>query len=238
MTTCNEKLCEECSLPLPFGRGQNRRTLHEECKGLDVNLPRRCKKCRKVKVASAFSRDSSRAEGRFPYCKTCQVANVSKFQNPEDELNGHFCPVDDAPIRGAKNRRFCSESCKAKTASLRKKYGMDIADWRRLVTDTGGLCPVCKQRSTVWQVDHNHTTGMSTGVVCITCNVGLLAYSGHSTDRAQALVDYLTETPCQRLGIEAKAPDTPPGNRTSNLHNVWGRNRYQAKGTLGRNQFS
>lgn len=217
------RLCEHCELPLPTGKGSGSRLMHEECKMLTVNLPRRCKKCRKVKPASGFSRDASRSEGRYPYCKPCQVANQDKFQNPDDELNGHLCPLDDVPIRGHRNRRFCSTPCKDRVSALRKRFGMEVLDYRRLLDDAAGRCPICGQRPKSWSVDHNHSTGRSTGIVCHTCNVGLLAYSLHDLSRAQALLRYLTETPCERLGIVAIAPEgqTP----ASNLHTVWGRSR-------------
>lgn len=214
--------CEQCGLELPGGKG-HKRLMHEECKLLTVNLSRRCKKCKKVKAASSFSRDSSRSEGRFPYCKPCQMTSTAKFQNPDADPNGHTCPVDDVPVTGHRNRRFCSDTCKNKVSALRKKYGMEIADFRRLVEATGGKCPICKQRPTSWQVDHNHSTRMAAGVVCINCNVGLLAYSGHDVDRARALVAYLETTPCERLGIQAQGPEE---SRASNLQKTWNHNRF------------
>lgn len=233
MTTPN-KLCEQCSLPLPLQQG--RRTMHVECQALSVNLPRRCKKCRKVKAASNFSRDSSRAEGRYPYCTPCASASLSKFQNPDDELNGHVCPMDDVPVRGHRNRRFCSLPCKARVTALRKNYGLDVKDYRRLIADADGRCPICDRRPTSWQVDHNHRTGLTTGVVCTMCNVGSLAYSGHDVEAVRRLLAYLTETPADRLGIVAIAPEG--SEKPSNLHKGWERNRYQARGPVGRNQYS
>lgn len=195
---------------------------------MTVNLPRRCKKCQKVKPATAFSRDASRTEGRFPWCTNCQHTSVASkpFQDTELPLNGHTCPVDDVPIHGNANRRFCSNTCREKVNSLRKKYGMSIQDFRRLVADAAGRCPICHQRPTSWQVDHNHASRMATGIVCINCNIGLLAYSGHDIGRVKALLNYLEGTPCERLGIHAEAPQTVTGNRQSTLQVRWGHNRF------------
>lgn len=203
--------------------------MHEECKALAINLPRRCKKCRKVKPASGFSRDASRSEGRFPYCVPCQAVGVAKFQDPEDDLNGFVCPLDDVPIRGHVNRRFCSTTCKDRVSALRKKYSLGVVDYRRMVDDTGGRCPICAQRVTTWQVDHNHATRLTTGVVCINCNTGSLAYSGHDVEYVRRLLAYLTETPAKRLGIVAVAPETTEANRPSQLHRTWGRQNRFAK---------
>lgn len=189
--------------------------MHDECKMLLVNQAKRCKKCKKVKAASSFSRDASRLEGRFPYCMPCQATAQDKFQNAEDELNGFICPLDDVPIRGHKNRRFCSASCKDRVASLRTKYGMTVEDYRRLREDAGERCPICLERPTVWQLDHNHKTRLAAGVVCIKCNVGLLAYSGHDIAVVERLLDYLKNTPTQKLGIEAFAPEEPEGKKKS-----------------------
>lgn len=213
------KLCEQCDLPLEAGKATAKRVMHDECKLLTVNLSRRCKKCKKVKAASAFSRDASRLEGRFPYCKDCQSKSESKFQNQDDELNGWICPVDDVPIRGHRNRRFCSDTCKNKASGLRKKYGLDIADYRLLVEAAKDECPICLQRPTVWQVDHDHRTRLTTGVVCINCNIGLLAYSGHNIETAERLVAYLKETPADRLSIFAIAPEGK--QEPSKLHSRW-----------------
>lgn len=201
-----------------------------------VNQPKRCARCKKVKAADNFSRDRSRAEGRFPYCMACQVTTTAKFQNDDELPNGNICPLDDKPVTGHKNRKFCSEYCKTKVSRLRIKYNLDISDYRRLVEATGGHCPICKDRATTWQVDHNHTSLAVTGVVCINCNVGLLADSRHDLERVIALFQYLSETPAAKLGIVALA--NPRHERDGQLHKVWNQARYRPKGTLGRNQFS
>lgn len=181
----------------------------------------KCKKCKAVKPLSKFSLDSTRPSGRFPWCMDCQSGSTSKFQNPEDELLGGSCPLCDTALRGHANRKFCSVSCKGRAQALKKKYGLEVSQYRSLVAITGGVCPICECTPTVWHVDHNHETGLVTGVVCSPCNIGLLAYSKHSLSLAESLVSYLINPPASLLGIIARAPDTATGNKESSLHKKW-----------------
>lgn len=200
-----------CGNDIPLG---SRQRLCDTCR--ETPNPR-CKKCRKVRPISRFSRDASRPSGFFPWCMDCQKTSTSKFQNPDDQLNGHVCALCDTPVRGHANRRFCSETCRNRVAGLRKRFNLDVADYRRLVEATGGRCPICQKRATQWHVDHDHTTGLVTGVVCGGCNVGPLAYSLHSIELVERLLAYLRETPAVRLGIVAIANRDEP----SLLHKRW-----------------
>lgn len=213
--------CLICDKPVLDGR----RRYHETCKELAQASgqlePRRCSKCRKTKAASRFSNDVGRISGKFPWCKSCQgETNLAKhFQKFDAELNGYTCPLCDTPVRGHKNRRFCSNMCKEKAGSLRTKFGLTVVQYRQLIQDAGGRCPICACKPKVWHVDHNHKTRRVTGVVCHQCNIGLLASSHHILEKAQGLVSYLECTPAERLGIVACAPEG--ADQPSKLHSIW-----------------
>lgn len=189
----------------------------------------RCARCKQVKARSKFSSDASRKTGHFPWCMSCQGEHYKehRFQDESAEPNGHICPVDDRVIRGHRNRRYCSARCKEKASALRQTFGLDIVDYRRLVEDAAGKCPLCKRRPTEWHVDHNHNTGEVTGVVCSACNVGALAFTYHDIEYAESVLAYLKETPAARLGIKAIAPEGK--RRPSNLHRVWVHKRGRRK---------
>lgn len=219
------KLCLFCTEPL-----ENRRVnYHEDCKGKAREAAqaakKKCKKCKKVKAASSFVNDSSRVDGKFPWCVDCQrdATASSWFQNPDDELNGYVCPLDDTPVRGHKNRRFCSSYCKNRVASLRKNFGLTVEQYRAMVDATGGRCPLCLNRVHTWHVDHDHKTRKIMGVVCAACNVGALASTYHDLAYARRVVAFLENSPASWLGIEALAPIEQ--NRPSQLHKVWGSTR-------------
>lgn len=219
-------LCLLCQKPVSDGR----RRYHKLCKEVaDQNgqlTPRRCSKCRKTKAASRFSNDSTRSSGKFPWCKSCQgeTSLAKHFQKFDAELNGHVCPLCDTLIRGHKNRRFCSNKCKEKAGALRTKFGLTVVQYRKLIDDANGLCPMCGCEPKIWHVDHNHKTRLVTGVLCATCNTGLMAHSRHDLKRARGLVSYLELTPADRLGIIAYAP--AGAHESSKMHTIWARNKY------------
>lgn len=187
-----------------------------------------CKRCKKQKAASSFSNDASRPTGKFPWCKPCQIAyqKATAWQDEGSEPTGRLCPVCDTPLRGHVNRRYCSESCKIKADKIRKRYGLTIRDYRRLVEANEGKCPICKRTvRTTWQIDHNHQTGRVTGVVCVRCNVGALAMTYHDVEFVRSLLAYLENTPAQRLGVESVV--RIENISKSNLHKVW---RHQGFG--------
>jgi len=178
---------------------------------------RRCKKCKKVKADSRFSNDKTRADGKFPWCMSCQGSSTLPFQNSDDPLNGHICPMCDTPCRGHANRRFCSRGCKERKQGLKINYNLTPQQYRAMVDDTGGVCPVCGKHPTQWQVDHNHRSGKIVGVVCKACNVGALAMTFHDTACVRHLLDYLENPPAERIGIHVTAPK----NVRSQIHKRW-----------------
>jgi hypothetical protein len=222
------KLCGHCDKPLD----NHRRTYHVEClsavKAAAQLARRRCSRCRKTKAASKFSNDATRADGKFPWCIECQLDGkaAQRFQDSGAELNGHVCPMCDTPVRGHRNRRFCSAKCKDRVAALKKRFGLSVEQYRALVAATGGRCPICACTPRMWHVDHDHRTSLVTGVVCQGCNVGPLAASQHKVERVQALLAYLEHTPAAQLGIEAYAPEE--ASRTPNLQGIWGYGKKEA----------
>lgn len=207
--------CGQCGSPLELG---SKKRLCDPCR--ETPDPR-CKKCKKVKPLSKFSHDSSRPSGFFPWCKDCQLKGTKSaaFQDESAPLNGNICPLCDTPIRGHSNRKFCSNSCKDRVSVVRNKYSMTVEEYRSLLSDADGFCPICKERPTSWQIDHNHSTSRVTGVVCIKCNVGVLAYSNHDAEYVRSLLSYLEKTPASRLGIDAEVPEKY--DQPSRLHRKW-----------------
>lgn len=201
--------CAYCHEPLTLAK----RKYHHDCRGPAMaavaKTRKRCGKCAKSRSIRSFPLDPTRPDGRFPWCKTCHTAYQtarSQFQDPDAPLNGRTCPVCDTPIRGRVNRRYCGQPCSGKASALRKKYGMTVAQYRKLVVDTGGLCPICLCTPSRWNVDHNHGTGEATGVCCTRCNVGLLAFSNHDAELAQRLADYLKGDPGAKAGYHRCRP--------------------------------
>lgn len=184
---------------------------------------RYCTRCKKQKSINSFSNDSSRADGKFPWCKTCQNegTRANAFQDETHDLNGYTCPMCDTPIRGHANRRFCSLRCKETAGKWRKFYNLTPEQGRALIAVNKGRCPICKRTvRTAWHFDHDHKTGKVTGAVCGRCNVGPLAMTYHDLDFVRSLYAYLENTPAMRLGIDAIVTEQV-GKRPSNLQAMW-----------------
>jgi Recombination endonuclease VII len=188
----------------------------------------RCKKCKKVKALSKFSRDASRSTGHFPWCMECQKTSTSAFQDPDAPLNGHTCPMCDTPVRGHPNRRFCSNTCKERTSALRSKFNLSPAQFRAMVAATGGRCPVCDKKPTQWNVEHNHRTRQVYGVVCAGCNVGPIAFSYHDVELVKRLLNYLENPPALPVVGEVLVPEGV--NQPSKIHQVWQRSSRMRRG--------
>ena len=185
---------------------------------------RRCKKCKKVKAASKFSNDRTRADGKFPWCMLCQQSSTLPFQNSDDPLNGYICPLCDTPCRGHANRRFCSRPCKERASLLRRKFNLTPQQYKDMVADADTVCPICLKHPTQWHVEHDHRTGKITGVVCGACNVGALAMTYHDTAFIRRLLDYLEKPPAERIGVFAtvnEAWNAADKKRGSRLHKRW-----------------
>lgn len=216
------KNCGHCGLDM----GPTRKLYHPEClpavRAAAQLAKRKCGRCKKIRAASSFVNDSTRVDGKYPWCIDCQKTGfqAGKLQSSDEELNGHMCPLCDTEIRGHKNRRFCSTKCKDRVAALRKKFGLNVEQYRKMVEATNGHCPLCNCRVRKWAVDHNHQTGLVTGVVCTACNVGILAASRHEPARAEALARYLASTPAEKLGIVVQVPEAYK-NPQSNLQKTW-----------------
>lgn len=200
--------CAHCHEPT----NHPRRKYHAECREPALaelsRTRKRCGKCGKMRSRRSFPQDVGRSDGLFPWCKSCHVKyqTEGKFQNPDAPLTGKICPLCDTPLRGQANRKYCGTSCCGRASKLRKQYGMAVAEYRRLLADADGLCPICKCRPSRWNVDHNHKTGLATGICCTRCNTGLLAFSNHDPELAQRLADYLKGDPGAKAGYHRCRP--------------------------------
>jgi hypothetical protein len=81
-----------------------------------------------------------------------------------------------------------------------KKYGITLAQYNQLLKEQNGVCAICKQPETIYDirtnklralaVDHNHITGKTRGLLCSHCNHGV----GHFKEDIGILyntIDYL-----------------------------------------------
>ncbi|MFJ8540604.1 endonuclease VII domain-containing protein [Streptomyces sp. NPDC093586] len=80
---------------------------------------------------------------------------------------------------------------------LLRKYGIDIAEYKRRLDSQGGACAICRRTDTgktnaPFQVDHCHETGRIRGLLCFHCNKGL-GYFGDNLEGVMKVVRYLQQ---------------------------------------------
>jgi hypothetical protein len=74
---------------------------------------------------------------------------------------------------------------KTRDLKLRKKYGIDLAEYLVMLSNQGFKCAICRGEKPQgmghgWAVDHDHETGKVRGITCGGCNSAM----GHFRDRA------------------------------------------------------
>jgi hypothetical protein len=139
-----------------------------------------CSHCKIAKPLDAFCRDRSKKDGRHTQCKPCQYRH-----KPSEET------LAKRRQYAARYRQENADKFRAgvRSATLRKKYGIDSEGYDRLLTEQGGVCAICGAGTsrTTWtkrlHVDHNHETGEVRGLLCQPCNTTL----GHFNDSADLL---------------------------------------------------
>lgn len=140
-----------------------------------------CTKCGTSKSPEEFSRDKSKKDGRCCSCKECG-ASYFKQRPARTSLQ--------------KTQRYKWH----RRHTLRKKYGILLEDYERMLQQQSGVCAICKQpeqqhswnteRVSSLAVDHNHKTGRNRGLLCHRCN-RVLGAVNDDIDILVALKEYV-----------------------------------------------
>jgi Recombination endonuclease VII len=85
--------------------------------------------------------------------------------------------------------------------AFQEKYGITIADYRRMEQEQDGKCAICGKPETaerngkprILAVDHCHDTGKVRGLLCGKCNP-MIGYADHSIVTLERAIDYLRRT--------------------------------------------
>lgn len=127
--------------------------------------------------------------------KTCSVC-LAQFQ--PDMLNGPRC-------------RPCA-STRLHSKRIEDTYGITGEQYAQLLAAQGGVCYICHRKPGAKRlaVDHSHVTGRVRGLLCRNCNRDVLGHLKDDPAALQRAIDYLTETPAQRLWGD-DAPVAPGG---------------------------
>ncbi len=109
-------------------------------------------------------------------------------------------PVSDGNSYGDPHRAAVAARC--------AHYRMSVEDFLSLERAQSFCCAICKKRPRAdrpLHVDHDHRTGRVRGLLCVSCNTGL-GKLGDNLRRLKDAVDYLTEPPAERAGVEGLGP--------------------------------
>jgi Recombination endonuclease VII len=90
-----------------------------------------------------------------------------------------------------------------RTKSLRRRYGMEPADFEQRLKEQNGRCALCRGkesygRSGHLHVDHDHETGRIRGLLCYRCN-SALAQFGDNAEGIQKAIAYLNPVRFPRI---------------------------------------
>ncbi|WP_428950971.1 endonuclease VII domain-containing protein [Streptomyces sp. cg35] len=81
-----------------------------------------------------------------------------------------------------------------RNATLKKKYGITVDDYERMLAEQDGCCAICPstalEESKFFHVDHCHATGRVRGLLCNACNRGLGQFAD-DPDRLRTAAAYI-----------------------------------------------
>lgn len=144
---------------------------------------KKCLKCKVEKPVDNFYKHKSFKDGLYNFCKPCW----SKYQHsPERKKRKN--------IRNMETMLSDKRHLYLKDYTLKKKYGISLADYNKKLIEQNGKCAICEIDHTKClvglSVDHDHSTGKVRELLCRECNSGL----GKFKDRTETLlkaVEYL-----------------------------------------------
>jgi len=108
-----------------------------------------CSGCKEAKSPSEFYTDITHSDGLATRCRLCNRQAAKRSCAP-------------------KGRRINRQ------ANYRRKYGIEVEEYERLLAEQGGVCAVCGgSDNRRLNTDHNHATGEVRGLLCSNCNLGI-----------------------------------------------------------------
>jgi hypothetical protein len=162
---------------------------------------KRCKKCGEQKPFEEFYRAAGTRDGYRGDCKACNLAakHDRYVADPEREIaRVKRWQQDNADRLNAYRRRRRLEpqvKLRERAGHLKRKYGMTLEDYDRMLEAQGGGCAICgrpPREDISLHVDHDHVTGRVRGLLCFACNNTLGDFKDDPA-RLYAAAEYLTK---------------------------------------------
>jgi hypothetical protein len=134
---------------------------------------KRCPRCENEKPISEFYKSTRAKDGHCVYCKPCQngathAGTIAYQHSPQGRAQRKLWQRSEVFKRKrARNHR---------SRTLRKKFGLTVEEYDRMLEAQGGVCLLCERENTYGRrlaVDHCHITGKVRGLLCTRCNAAL-----------------------------------------------------------------
>ena len=179
-------------------------------------MRKRCKKCERERSLSEFYRATGMRDGYRSECIECyNVARKARYPEVREQAIARAKAWQQANrerhLENQRKRRARPEvKARERAGHLKRKFGITLAEYDRMLAEQGGRCAICRRRPTQGislHVDHEHRTKRVRGLLCFRCNNAL----GDFRDRADFLVNalhYLDPPPtaATRRRIDALVP--------------------------------
>lgn len=145
-------------------------------------MRKQCKKCGELKELDEFYRASGTKDGHRGECKACSSAASAarNSANPIPNRERARRWQRENPERYLENQRKRRQRPEVKlrerAGHLKRKYGITLADYERMLDEQGGCCAICRRpprEGSTLHVDHEHATERVRGLLCFTCNNAL-----------------------------------------------------------------
>lgn len=170
--------CPKCNKQFVDWTCRNRTFCSRKCAGIDenmdINAPRKCTKCGKLKEPKEFCVDSTKKiTGRRPDCKECNYKRSVEW--------------------GRKNK------FKHYWYTAKYRYNLTEEQYHAMMSDQNGKCAICKKtppykrhrKTTIrLHIDHCHKTNKVRGLLCTKCNSALGLF-GDDIEKMKIAIKYL-----------------------------------------------
>lgn len=173
---------------------------------------KRCTLCKIEKFLEDFPKQRNQPDGHSCWCKPCHCAKSKAWR----ERNPEKAKETQKAYQLRNPRRYRQDT-------LRKKYGMELEDYERLLSDQDGVCAICKLRAVADSnkdylcVDHIEGTLEVRGLLCSPCN-SAIGFLDHDPQRLYAAIEYLLRSP---VFVGKKVPHGIHRSRAALCRRLW-----------------
>lgn len=139
-------------------------------------VSRLCPQCKETKTREYFGQDKKRRDGLKYWCKVCdrQRSTRDYWRTKERRTAKRHSPEMKEWHRAYNLKRF---------------YDMSLEQYQSILSLQGFRCAICRaeeprgsKRQKYFHVDHDHSTGVVRGLLCVVCNTRLGVYEQMSKD--------------------------------------------------------